>query len=468
MTGLTLYAISGLTDMGFSAQDLIPHLPDLSASCCLWVAYSGGMDSHVLLDCMLVLKQQIYPHITLKAIHVHHGISENADQWQQHCEETCASLGLSLVCESVKLEIGSGPSLENLAREARYKVFEKHLAEADYLLMGHHEDDQIETILFRFMRGAGPRGLAAIPDSRKIAQGYLIRPLLHFPRKDLRVYAETRQLHWIEDESNCDLNFDRNFLRLNIFPLLEQRWPSFRKNWLRSAQLCAEAEQLQMILAKQDFTKVSTDHSNRLCISALKQFDAVRQRNTLRFWFSRLQQEFLLPLPDYNSLQRIITEVLSASVDAEPLVSWSDQKQQVDVRRFADELYVLSPIAPSVPRKMSWDMTTILTLRDGLGQLSLEAVSSNGLCLHNITECKVVSRSGGEMAKPAGRKTRSLKKIFQDYGVPPWLRDKVPLIYINDELAAVADIFICEKWQQDSGKDLYRICWERPDIHCGY
>lgn len=456
-------------NMKFSEQALSPINVKLQGTNKLWVAYSGGLDSHVLLSAL----SKILPSASLRALHIHHGLSPNADRWEAHCQQVCTELGITFETHRVEIDQGSSSSLEKLAREARYAVFKQCVGTDDYLLMGHHQNDQLETILYRLMRGSGPRGLGGMPAQRSLGlgSGQILRPLLNYSREALEEYAKSEGLAWVEDESNQDTHFDRNFLRSKIFPLLKERWPGFEQCWQRSASLCTEAEHLQIVLGEQDLLLAQTEYLNRVNIAAIKNFDEIRQRNLLRVWFRKLEQKCLVPQPDYHSLQRILKEVIAAEEDAEPLVSWSNSNEagneKIEIRRFGGELYVLRSSREEEPplKALEWKpaQTPVLTLNpSGLypETLQLEKVASVGIDLTDLSEFRISFRQGGEQAKPAGRKTRSLKKLFQDYGVPPWLRERIPLIYSGDELVAVGDLFICENWQCEKGQKLYRFNWE--------
>lgn len=493
--------------MAFTEQDLIPHLPDLDRPGRWWVGYSGGMDSQVLLVALHALLRRHPGGPSLHAIHVHHGISANADAWQAHCAAQCAALGVDFQARRVSLDGAPGESLETRARHARYRVFEEVLEEGDVLFQAHHGDDQLETLLYRLARGSGPLGLAGMPARRRLGHGELRRPLLGFARRELEAYARAGALRWVEDESNVDTRFDRNFLRGDVLPRLQERWPGL-PGWRRSMALCGEAAELLDELARLDLAKLRTNYPNVIEAAPLHELSDARRRNLLRCWLTELRDEFALPAPDFHSLRRISTEVLAAAADAVPLVSWEGEGGRAEVRRFAGKLHALRPImranrvkilewtcaaalsegaadAPSEPAGATTDRAENkvphdpryaavgglppLALGPGLGTLHLEPVARGGFPLAEVGPLQVRFRSGGESAKPHGRRTRPLKKILQDYGVPPWLRDHVPLVYAGDRLLAVADLFLCEPWERDNAAAaLFRIRWERPLIHCGY
>ena len=451
-----------------SPQRLLASLPGNECHCL--VAYSGGMDSHVLLHLLCSLRDSDEFNGEVRAIHVHHGINADAENWLSHCQKTCKALSVSLETISVSVE-QSGRGIEDAARQARFEAFEQSLEESEYLLTAHHLDDQMETMLFRLMRGTGLRGLAGIRQQRPFGKGKLIRPLVGISRDALKTYADQAQLKWVEDVSNTDTALDRNFLRQVVLPQLEERWPGYRKNWLRLAHLAEESQQLQLELGLQDLTTVQ-EKSYRISIPALLNYSPIRQRNILRSWFLHHEKVNGIPAPDYYVGEKILSELIPAADDAMPVVSWKKGETMVEVRRFADRIY-LRVVAPEVGKtdNLIWKPTLDLELPCHMGTLVLKETENEGFAFPTGT-LEICFRKGGEKAKPSGRKTRSLKKILQDYHVPPWLRDKVPLVYQEGELMAVGDLFICEDWRLKKlpgiDKKIYRIQWDRPDLHCGY
>ncbi|MEX2367103.1 MAG: tRNA lysidine(34) synthetase TilS, partial [Pseudohongiellaceae bacterium] len=234
-------------------------------------------------------------------------------------------------------------------------------------------------------------------------------------------------------------------------------------------QICAEAETLLSEQAGHDLSLVQTEHPTRLQIEALQRFSRPRQRQILRYWLAGLATEYGFPQADYNCLERILHELLPAPDDANPLVSWSNNESAIQIRRFAGALYALAPFTEEAgDKQLNWLLPAPLELGAQLGRLELVPVATDGIDLDAVSHLTVAFREGGEVAKAAGRKTRSLKKIFQDYRVPPWLRSRIPLLYLDGELLAVADLFITSSRHRKQGKNLYRFHWSRPDIHCGY
>lgn len=400
----------------FHPEQLLPILQRLPEARRLWVAYSGGLDSTVLLHALSQLS------IPLSAIHVDHGLSAHSAEWSAKCRYQCEVLGIEL--HEIKVEVDSrGRGIEAAAREARYAAFSQRLGEGDMLLTAHHQDDQAETLLLQLLRGGGVRGLAAMPAHRPFAAGWLGRPLLQVSRESLQAYAEAQGLDWIDDPSNFDTTLERNFLRHDLIPGLEQRHSGIKSVLARSAGHFAESSELLDELAAQDLMTVAGEGAT-LSISALQSLSDARQRNLLRYWLRHLG----LSIPDSRNLQRILDEVLPAAEDAVPLVSW----QGAEVRRYRDRLHAMSPLPP------------LMRLPPALGELRKCRVVGEGLREELLSSASVTVgwRCGGERLTLAGRDGHhTLKKLYQEAAVPPWERERRPLIFIDGELAQVAGLW---------------------------
>jgi tRNA(Ile)-lysidine synthase len=412
-----------------------------------WIAYSGGVDSHVLLHLLAQLsKQQKIPALT--AIHINHQLNPHAQSWVEHCRQICADLDIEFISETVSV-INSGDGIEAAARKARYAAFEKHIGSNELLLQAHHRDDQIETLMLRLLRGAGLAGLAAIPAQRVLGKGELLRPLLGYARADLLAYAQQHHLHWIEDDSNGSDRFDRNFLRLNVLPVIEQRWPSYRMTLSRVVTQADESAHLLDELARIDAAKAITKNSE-LSIIEWEKLNPDRQRNLLRFW---LQQK-KLPQPSREQLEQVLA-MMHARIDAQPCVTWAG----VEVHRFRDHLHAFPPLPllPIEPIDIEWNLSQSLII-EGLGKLTATQTAGSGL--RPDLNYRVRNRIGGERCKPAGRThSQTLKKLLQEYGTPPWLRDRLPLIYCGDEIAAVGDLWVCEGFCAEANQGGWLLQW---------
>ncbi len=381
----------------------------------LWVGFSGGMDSQVLLHFLSTHFLSYHPIYNLKAIHINHQLISESNQWEKHCRKVCKDLHVSLKIIRVTIIKKLGESLEAKARDARYTAFKNILKKNDILLTAHHQDDQAETFLYQLLRGAGLRGVSAMPQISLLGKGFLLRPLLSFSRDDLKTYAEYYQLNWIKDPSNQDVRFDRNYLRQNIFPILKKRWKNTDKIFSRFSKHCAEQEKLLNILAQKDYEDCHGEYLNSILISKFILFNKSRQKNILRYYIDKLN--FTLPS------EKILTEILKickAKKDKNPVVSWSN----TECRRYKNHLFMISPI------------------KQRLAELSDE---ERTWCTKNLSfnmdekNIHITYRKGGEKFKPNHSKhTRTLKNLFQEWKIPVWLRDKIPLIYYNQQLIAVA------------------------------
>ena len=420
----------------FNPEHLFPELAAFSAARVCWIAYSGGMDSAVLLHALASLCDR-FP-FDIRALHVDHGLHSSSRAWAEHCRRACERLGVSLEIRRVQVIPAPGESLEAVARVQRYAAMAELLGRRDLLLTAQHRDDQAETLLLALMRGSGPKGLASMPRLASLGDGYLVRPLLGYSRLELLEYAENQGLAWIEDPGNRDLSFDRNFIRHRVLPVLAKRWPASANGIARSASHCAEAQGLIDLFAAEELAKVGGQRAETLSISRLGKLALPLQKVVLRHWFRDLG----LPPPDSRHLQRILSEVTTARADANPLVAW----RGCEVRRYRDDLFAMALLPPVPGRKsIQWQKGT-LSLPSGLGRLELIASEGqlrdprdffrNGLSVRFGVE-------GLSCRRRAGGPNRLLRKLYQEAAVPPWMRNFIPLLFAEGSLIAVGDIWIC-------------------------
>ena len=423
--------------MSFNAALLKENIAEYSRAKVMWVAYSGGCDSHALLHSLAELRSEIPAEI--KAIHINHGLSPLANAWEDHCRKICSALSIPYLAISVNAK-AKDTSPEEAARHARYAEWKALLNKGEVILLAHHQDDQAETVLIQLLRGSGVKGLAAMPEKQNFSLGLLCRPLLGFSREEIVSYAIENNLNWIDDPSNFDTDFDRNFLRHDIVPLLETRWPSVKKILSRTASHQADANQLLTELAFQDWHHVHTD--NQIKITELLKLSHQRQRNVLRYWIGDICE---LLLPSTVQLQRVLDEVLTASEDANPEVIWRGG----EVRRYQGMLYAQEKLLePKNNTELIWPDILMPLKLDSMG-LKLTATSSQGKGLSqeklNNSRISIKFRQGGESCRPTGRgQTHQLKKLFQEWQIPPWQRASIPLIFVNGELAEVVGYCSCE------------------------
>lgn len=381
----------------------------------IYLGYSGGLDSCVLLH---ILCQNESVRQKLTAIHINHGLSPHAQDWVKQTQAICHDYSIRYQDYSVTIKQKS--NIEASARQERYAIFDKLLShDKTVLLLAHHQNDQAETLLLHLLRGSGIDGLAAMPEWRSLGQGQLYRPLLTMSRYTLEEYARKHALTWIKDESNDSLGFDRNFLRHQIMPLLQERWPGLVKNLSRSAAHCAVAKEQIDDRAKSVLPSLLEDQrTDVISIKALIQHPRDMQKVLLRCWIEQQGGK----KPSQVQLERILDEIIPASIDANPLVSWKGG----EVRRYQEKLYFIDNNSV-LDSSLRWN--------DG---------------------ADIRFRQGGEKIRLSG-KTRELKKLFQAWKIPPWERDKIPLIYINDVLACVSG------WAIADGFNHYNTSQTPPD-----
>ncbi len=437
--------------MGFDEAGLLKILASLPQPTGWLIAYSGGLDSRVLLEALARLQPRLGQPV--RAVHVHHGLLPHADAWSEHCRETCDALGLPLETVRLDLQVPPGESLEAVAREARYQALAERLGQGEMLLTAQHRDDQAETLLLQALRGAGIEGLAGMPRCRPWHNGWQARPLLDYPRADLHRWAQEQGLAWVEDPSNEDRRFDRNYLRHAVMPVLRARWPGAARTLARSAGHLADSLTVLREVAQTDLAACRDGSELRLdCVAALS---GVRRAMLLRTWI----RDSGHPVPDQRRLQTIIGQVLSAAEDRSPCVSWDG----VSLRRYRNHLYLTPDPLPPVPSaEIPWQEPVTLPLPPGCGELRLEAAEL-GIPRHAWTGGRVQVRWGENpvRCRLQGRAgARGLKKLCQEWGAPPWQRPYLPLIFVDDQLASIAGLGLCEGPVATAGDNL-RPIW-RP------
>ena len=409
----------------------------------LCVAYSGGPDSTALLHGLAHLPQARAR--GLRALHVDHQLHPDSAQWAQHCARVCSQLDVPLETIRVQIAHGCGEGLEAAARHARRAAFAQSLQPGEWLTLAHHRDDQIETVLLKLLRGAGPLGLAGMRERRPFASGALWRPLLALPRAVLREYAIAHDLACIEDPSNKNMRLSRNFLRAEILPRLSQHWPQTGQSILHAAALCrAAAEHLdaQASAALDALRIAGGDMLDAPGWSSLP--DALRAL-VLERWLHRQG----LPAPTLTQSAELQRQVAHAKPDHLSRVAWPG----AEVRLWRGALHAMRPLSPMpTDWQASWTGAP-LALPNGCGVLEIVARQSDRVLTQPPLDSSlcVRLRQGGERIKPAGdRCTRELRDLFQRAGIPPWLRDRIPLIFRGGELLAVADL-----WTSEAGRAFF-------------
>lgn len=418
----------------------------------VYIAYSGGLDSHVLLHVFYQLRDK-YPQLNLQlqAIHINHNIAPEADLWQKHCQKICEDLNIPCLVHKVNAleQRKIGDSLEAVARQLRYQAFSELVPPHTNLLTAHHADDQAETLLLQMLRGSGPKGLSSIADNSDFGlTRRLLRPLLIFSRSEVNFYAKEHNLQWINDLSNNNTDFDRNFLRKEVIPLLKQRWRGFLQTSHRVTINCNETQRLAELLAVQDynFTLATTQPYHTLDIEKIRQLEDIRQKNLLRY-FIQLNN---LSLPSRQKLTHIQSDVLNCRYDAQPLIKWHN----AEIRRYKNLLFALKSqpyfdASKANALNLTWQINGqnlqnldqslqlpydlgILHIKHLLPQHNIHHINhhTNHNENHNAKILHIRWRQGNEKIRPHNKQHHySLNRIFQMHDVPPWERNKIPLIY---------------------------------------
>jgi tRNA(Ile)-lysidine synthase len=432
---------------------LVPAYPDVS----LCVALSGGVDSTALLGALASCRSKP---ARLRALHVNHGLRPASKEWAQHCRSLARRLHVPLKVLTTRVERARGESLEAAAREARYRLLASALEPGEVLLTAHHCDDQLETVLLQLFRGSGLPGLAGMPAQAPFARGWLVRPLLSRSRAELEVWAREHELTWIDDDSNADVQLDRNYLRLHVLPLIRKRWPGSPTAVARSARHAAEAQTLLDALALADVDRARYGES--MSVKTLRTLPPDRRRNALRFWITRAG--YLAP--DTRRLEEVAGALLNARPDANPFVEWSG----VRVQRDGDLLTLSQATASSASADIlwSWSERPTCTLPGDLGKLELEPDERGPIDLDALPDVLTIRwRRGGERLSPhRGGARRSLKNLLQEARVAVGDRARLPLLFSVTAdgalLIAVADLLIDESVQPTSAtRRRGRLYWRR-------
>lgn len=416
----------------------------------LLLGLSGGLDSCVLLH-LLAQARSSFP-FDLHAMHVHHGISPNADSWAAFCQAQCDALNVPFSLVRVQLDADSKLGLEGHARQLRYAALFNNSLQADFVLSAHHQDDQAETLLLQLFRGAGLKGLASMAASD--GDRHLLRPLLNVPRTVLEDYAKQHGISWCEDESNNNTQYERNFIRHEVLPVLKARNPAIKNTLARTAAHAAEASDLLNALAALDAKNLVENGS--LCLQGLAKLDEARLKNVLRWWLA----EHDLSMPSSEYLSEISQQLLQAKADANIDIVLNHKSQQAfKLKRYQQRAYIVKPQVMA-SFDLVWNGEPTLDLPNG-GQLQFSQVRGAGLALKfGMSKLRISQRKGGENFKPnALRPTRTLKHLLQEANMPPWQRENLPLVYWQDTLAFVPGIGISHELQAAPHEDGLSIVW---------
>ena len=418
----------------------------------LALGLSGGLDSVTLLSILLELAPALK--FSLRAVHVNHGISPNAARWAEFCGGLCTRLGVPLQLESVDISPHRHLGLEGAARRSRHEAFAR--VDADFVVLAQHSDDQAETLLLRLLRGAGLRGLAAMSALRSIPgmRARLLRPLLAVSRAEIETHARLRGLEWVEDESNADTIRRRNFLRSDVFPLLERQFPGARATVARAAAHLAEARELLDEMARADFERCAG--AEGVNVADLRGLGEARAKNLLRYWCETKNIEPLSAARTGELLRQLSESRPDARIGL-AVPGWT-------FLRYRERLYLRHALE-TIGRNLCevWDGANALPMLSLGGVLKFKPEEGRGLSLAKLRAGRVTVRlrQGGERLRlDARRPRRTLKNLFQERGVPPWRRDRLPLVYCGDELVSVPGIGDACEFRTAPGEAGLIVTWE--------
>ena len=418
------------------------------------IAFSGGVDSTVLLH---VMKNIIDEKSQIRAIHINHNIVDNSKVWTKTCKSICKNFGIDI--EIISLEVThNGYGLEAAARDERYEKLKEKLYENEYLLTAHHEEDQMETVFLRMARGTGLDGLQGINEKYSFGEGIIFRPMLEVSKTSVMDYAKEHQLKWVEDSSNQDTHFDRNFLRKKIIPQFRERWPSIASSVSRLSQLSAQNIKILNQIAEEDIGPIA--NMNELPLAKLLDKSFERANNMLRYIILANG----MSIPSMKTLQDGLKEMLDPETD-KSVIAWKDYC----IRKYKNHLYFLSnsDLEPNkVDVRIPWEIGKTVNLGENIGTIEATFIHGDGLSIEKCKNKLTISyRQGGELIKPIGHRiNKSLKNLFQENQILPWMRDKIPLIYYQDELVSVADLWFNQNYVASQNEAGFVVNWHKKMI----
>jgi tRNA(Ile)-lysidine synthase len=411
------------------------------------VAFSGGLDSTLLLNALARLALEL----PVRALHVDHGLSAESQDWEAACRRAAAALGVPYASTRIDVPRDSGLGLEAAAREERYRVLRGMMSVGEILLTAHHADDQLETVILRMLRGAGTRGLRGIVELAPFGRGQLGRPLLAFGKHQLREQARLWGLDWIDDPANESLAHDRNYLRHRVVPTLEERWPAAPRMAQRLTEQMADAEEILETMALQDASALAS--ADRVTADELTKLSPGRQRNLLR----HLVRIAGLAIPSALKLEELRDGVLASAWDARTHIRWPGG----EARFYRGALHLLAPLTPAsgpdfrvrVGRTRPWSGPE--------GQLGFVPSGGEGLPQSWLDEgFELRFRAGGERFAPLpGARSIALKRWLHDARIVPWMRGRLPLLYRQGQLVAVADLSLDAAVRDAPNEPRWRVAW---------
>jgi tRNA(Ile)-lysidine synthase len=424
------------------------HLPERTTG--LLVALSGGADSACLLTALLHIDTPL--ELPLRAVHIDHGLQSASLALREAAAALCEIRRIPFKAVTVRVDTAGGESLEAAARDARYRALAHELQAGECLLTAHHAQDQAETLMLQLLRGAGLKGLSGMPLCRRFANGWHLRPLLEVTKRELQEFFETYGIRAADDPMNHDPRFDRSHLRSAIWPLIERRWPGAASALARTAGHIADAQTLLDGAAAAAVERLRDGEA--LSVPGLRALPEREQVNALRHWLSSAD----VTPPPAARLSEALRQVLTADADHLPAVEWGG----FALRRYRDRLFVTAADVAAIGAALEWRTADgRLELGAGLGTLRW-APQPGGLDVRRLPDTlQVRRRSGGESMKiGALAKTHTVQHLCQAMGVLPWMRDALPMVYADENLIAVGDIWQDVRWRSAAGEPGLGCVWE--------
>lgn len=418
------------------------------------VAFSGGLDSTLLLAALARSERRS----RVRALHINHGLHPESESWVEHCSQTAAKFGIAFNSRSIDITKTAGQSLEAVARQARYAMLAELMEPGELLLTAHHRDDQLETVLLRLLRGSGVKGLRGISPNMPFGPGYLARPMLEISKDEIRNCAGLWGLNWIEDSSNRDQSFDRNYLRSEVIPQLQQRWPGVAITAGRAARQMAAAQELLDFAAVIDSSKVESPA--RVSQAYLRGLSQSRRGNLLRYLIGGLG----LSVPNAAQLNQLISALDVTRPDAQTQVQWPGGEGRI----FRGQLYLFEPLTTASAPGYEGRLEISKPWQGPEGRLELSQADGVGLSEAWVAKGLTVRfRTGGERFKPLdSAHSRKLKKWLQLAGIVPWMRQRIPLLYCDSMLVAVGDLWLSdEACKAGTNGPSWQVTWtDHPSI----
>jgi tRNA(Ile)-lysidine synthase len=417
--------------LAFTAESLLHVLHAQPPAHSYVVGFSGGADSTALLHALIKIKSELG--VPVSAVHVNHGLHADSDSWQHHCETFCDWNNIKLSCIKVQLKHQSGKGLEAEARHLRYKAISTLLRDGSTLLTAHHADDQVETLLLNLMRGSGVDGLSAMPEQRLLGNGFLQRPLLEFQNTELLKYLQENDVEWIDDPSNQYVNQDRNFVRHEVIPLLEKRWPGVDKRLLLTRRAMADTRILLEGLAD-EYLEHNLCNPYVLDITAQLLNDPRLLKLVTRRWTSRSGTSSI----PANKLNTFYDQLAKAGSQNNVCMAWGDSL----LRLYQQKLWLIEDVGIAPCPLVTWESgAKQVYLGPDVGQLFLSATKIPSKTLESPFENFLITNRSDISKKTIQHKGhhQSLKNLFQAFNIPPWLRDCIPLCQLDGELVAIGD-----------------------------